>query len=154
MPIGLVMFGDKSHLDLHGALATTPISFTLSIFNKASRNMVKFWRPVAYIPNLGHENFTSGVESTEKSRASVDDENRCLSVALAPLRKLHLDGGFRTTTLGRVVKVKVWIHFIIGDMQGNNRWLAHYNSYGNVKRPYRDCKCSYADMASSNPNCV
>ena len=33
MPIGLVVFGNKSHFDLHGALATTPITFTLSIFD-------------------------------------------------------------------------------------------------------------------------
>ena len=30
MPIGLVLFGDKSHLDWHGSLSTNPLSFTLS----------------------------------------------------------------------------------------------------------------------------
>jgi hypothetical protein len=123
---GLVMFDDTSYLDLHGTLATTPILFTLSILNKASkRNIVEFWRPVTFISNLEQKNFTSGVESTEKSRASVDNENRCLYVALSPLCQLHLGGGFRMMTLGRVVKVKVWIHFIIGDIQGNNNNVQH-----------------------------
>jgi hypothetical protein len=39
---------------LQGALALTPSIFTLTIFNRTSRNNVKFWRPLAYIPNLGY----------------------------------------------------------------------------------------------------
>ncbi len=34
MPIALIIFGDKSHTDLHGALALTPIIFTLTLFNR------------------------------------------------------------------------------------------------------------------------
>ena len=52
MPVALILFIDKSHLDLHGALATTPICFTLSCFNSNARNRVDFWRPLAYLPNL------------------------------------------------------------------------------------------------------
>ena len=36
MPIGIVIFGDKSHTDLHSALALTPIIFTLTLFNEKS----------------------------------------------------------------------------------------------------------------------
>jgi hypothetical protein len=42
VPIALVLFGDKSHLDLHGSLSTLPIIFTLSCFNKESRNKAEF----------------------------------------------------------------------------------------------------------------
>jgi len=48
MPIGLVVFGDKSHMDLHGAPSLTPIIFTLTIFNRKARNNPNFWRPIAY----------------------------------------------------------------------------------------------------------
>jgi hypothetical protein len=34
MPIALVVFGDKSHTDLHSSLSLTPIIFTLSLFNR------------------------------------------------------------------------------------------------------------------------
>jgi hypothetical protein len=33
MPVGLIVFGDKSHTDLHGTLSLTPIIFTLTLFN-------------------------------------------------------------------------------------------------------------------------
>ncbi len=52
MLVGLVVFGDKSHTDLHGALALTPIICTLTTFNHACRNNTDFWRPPGYIPNL------------------------------------------------------------------------------------------------------
>ncbi len=48
----------------------------------------------------------------------------------------------------------VWIHFFIGDTEGNNKWLGQYpgNKEG-VKRPYRDCKCTYHQLSNPNPTC-
>ncbi len=42
MPVGLIVFEDKSHTDLHGALSLTPIIFTLTLFKRAARNDSKF----------------------------------------------------------------------------------------------------------------
>jgi hypothetical protein len=33
MPVGLIVFGDESHTNLHGTLSLTPIIFTLTLFN-------------------------------------------------------------------------------------------------------------------------
>ena len=54
MPIALIVFGDKSHTDLHGTLSVTPLTFTLTCFNRAARNNNDFWRPLGYIPNLSY----------------------------------------------------------------------------------------------------
>ncbi len=65
-------------------------------------------------------------------------------MVLKSLKDLHKKGEFAATVMGREVTVKVWIHFFIGDTEGNNKWLGHYP--GNRKvicRPYRDCKCEY-----------
>jgi hypothetical protein len=35
-PVGSIVFGDKSHTDLHGALPPTPIIITLTLFNRAA----------------------------------------------------------------------------------------------------------------------
>jgi hypothetical protein len=64
MPVGLIVFGDKSHTDLHGALSLTPIIFTLTLFNHAAQNDSKFWRPIGYIPNLGYGRGTSNETHT------------------------------------------------------------------------------------------
>jgi len=54
MHVALIIFADKSHYDHHGALATTPLILTLSLFNKSARNRGDFWRPMAYLPNLSY----------------------------------------------------------------------------------------------------
>ena len=36
MPVSLIVFGDKTYTDLHGALSVTPVIFTLTLFNTAS----------------------------------------------------------------------------------------------------------------------
>jgi hypothetical protein len=38
MPVALIVFGDKSHTDLHGTLSLTPIIFTLTLFNRSTHN--------------------------------------------------------------------------------------------------------------------
>jgi hypothetical protein len=50
--------------------------------------------------------------------------------------------------------VSVWIHNFIGDTEGNNKWLGQFpgNKEG-VKRPYRDCKCTYHQLNNPNLNC-
>ena len=152
MPIAMIVFADKTHTDLHGTLSVTPLIFTLTCFNRSARNNTDFWRPLAYVPNL-----SLGKNKADKreTKDKIQDEHRCLSAALESVKEIHRKGGFYATVMGRVVKIKVWIHFIIGDTEGNNKLLGHYP--GNKKqvcRPYRDCRCSYDDLKNPNPSCV
>jgi hypothetical protein len=57
--------------------------------------------------------------------------------------------------LGRTVCVKVWIHYFIGDTEGNNKWLGQYpgNREG-VRCLYQNCKCQVHDLSNPNPNCI
>ena len=137
MPIGLVVFGDKSHTDLHGALSLTPIIFTLAIFNRKARNNPNFWRPIAYIPNL---QFGKAKSDRTDTADKVQDVHVCLAYAFKSLRDLHQLGGFNAIVCGGEVHVKVWIHFFIGDTEGNSKWLSHMpGNKDGVSRPYRDC---------------
>lgn len=152
MPIAMIIFGDKSHTDLHGTLSLTPIIFTLSLFNRAARNTTKFWRPLSYIPNLSY-----GKNKADKRNTvdKVQDEHLCLSVALESIKEIHRMGGFHATVMGRDVKIKVWIHYFIGDTEGFNKWLGHYpGNKRQVSRPYRDCQCGFEDLNNPNPSCV
>jgi hypothetical protein len=152
MPVALIVFVDKTHTDLHGALSLTPIIFTLSLFNRASRNNPNFWRPLGFIPNLSYGKGTSDKTAT---RDKIQDEHDCLSFVLRSLKKIHKEKGFDCIVLGQAVHVKVWIHFFIGDTEGNNKLVGQYpgNREG-VKRPYRDCNCRYDDLSNPNPNCT
>ena len=161
MPVGIILYGDKSHFDTHGGLCVTPMSFTLSIFSRNTRNSMKFWRPMVYLPNLSENTLDDNDDDSVMdnldpitSEDSVKDEQKCLAIALESLKSLHRQDGFFTTVMGHKVKIRVWIHFISGDTQGNNRWLGHFNGSGKLAMPWRNCRCPYADMNKVDPDCV
>jgi hypothetical protein len=81
-----VIFGDKSHFNLHGSLSTLPITFTLTCFNKGSRNKEEFRCPLAFLPNLSY-GALSAKNSKKPSKQSYQDEYYCLHVALSSLQK-------------------------------------------------------------------
>jgi hypothetical protein len=134
MPVGLIVFGDKSHTNLYGTLALTPIIFTLTFFNQPSRNNTRFWRPLGYIPNLS---YGKGGADRRKTSDKLPDEHTCLSCIFETLRKITREGGFNFVILGQNVHVKVWIHYFIGDTEGNNKWLGQYSgTREGVQQPY------------------
>jgi hypothetical protein len=83
-PVGLIVFGDKSHTDLHRALSLTPTIFTLALFNRAAQNDSKFWRPIGYIPNLGYGRGTSSNKTL--TRDKIQDVHSCISLAFPSLK--------------------------------------------------------------------
>jgi hypothetical protein len=139
MPVALIVFGDNSHTDFHGALTLTPILFTMTLFKQSACNNTKFWRPIGYIPYLSYGKGTADRTST-RDEIQIQDEHTCLSCAIQSLCRISKDGGFNLVVLGEEVHINVWIHYFIGDTQGNNKWLGRYpgNREG-VQRPYRDC---------------
>jgi hypothetical protein len=97
MPVGLIVFGDKSHTNLHGTLALTPIIFTLSLFNRTAQNNIRFWRPVGYIPNLS---YGKGVADRRKISDKFQYEHTCISCIFESLCKITREGGFNLVVLG------------------------------------------------------
>ena len=56
--------------------------------------------------------------------------------------------------MGKDVHVTPFIHYFIGDTEGLNKWLGHYNgSKPGVSRPNRDCHCNLNGLKGSNPCC-
>ena len=54
MLLALIVFWDKTHANLHGSLSVTPVVYSLTLFNCATRNNPRFWRPLSYILKLCH----------------------------------------------------------------------------------------------------
>jgi hypothetical protein len=134
MPVGLIVFGDKSHTNLHRTLAMTPIIFTLTLFNWPSRNNTRFLET-----NWLHTKFIiwkSGADC-RKTSDKLQDDHTCLSCIFESLRKITREGGFNLVVLGQNIHVKVWIHYFIGDTEGNNKWLGQYS--GNCEGVEQPC---------------
>jgi hypothetical protein len=152
MPIALVIFADKSHLDLHGSLSALPILFILAYFNQESRNKEEIWQPLAFLLNLSY-GALSTKNSKKPSHQGYQDEHDCLHAAFSSLQRLHCNGGMAMTVMGRPVVGKVWIHFCVGNSHGNNHWLGHFNGSGNLNHPYRDYNCQMWYMGKPTANC-
>jgi hypothetical protein len=152
MPVGLIVFGDKSHTNLHETLALTPIMFTLTLFNWTECNNTRFWRLIGYIPNLS---YGKGVAECRKTSDKLQEEDTCISLIFKSLHKITRAGGFNLAVLGQNVHVKVWIHYFIGVTEGNNKWLGQYSgNRDRVQQPYQDCKCTFDNLKHTNPTCI
>ena len=124
-PLVLVCLYDKIHTDLYGLLSCAPFIATFSFLNKVCPNNDKFYAIFGYIRNLG---YGIGKSNNEKPRDKLQDEHNCLKLITDQIRDLNHDGGFQTYILGKLVTVKLWIHFIAGDTSGHNNLVGQYNS--------------------------
>ena len=71
----------------------------------------------------------------------------CLAAAFQSVIEINKLGGMSFNLEGKLVRSKVWIHYFVGDTEGNNKWFGHYNSSNQgVSMTYCDCKCSFEDM--------
>ena len=149
-PCPLILFYDKTHLDLHGSLACSPVIAWIGIFNEAASNNVKFSRVFGYVPNLS---YGKSKKDKQPSHEKLQDEHDCLKQIMNQLMFIHQEGGIQATILGRDVNIVPWIHLVTGDTSGHNDLCGHFNG-GAAKYPFRSCKCLLDDMDNPKPKCV
>jgi hypothetical protein len=99
--------------------------------------------------------YRKGGADRRKTSDNLQDEHTYLSCIVESLRKITREGGFNLVVLGQNVHVKVWIHYFIGDTEGNNKWLGQFSGIREgVQQPYQDCKCTFDNSNHTNPICV
>ena len=169
--VGLQFFIDKSHGDHMGALATTPVSFTIWPFNNGMRRKNEAWRQLAYIPNLEVGQGTNKgydpqrakdkaagkkVEPKYKSKLNkLKNQHILYRAAFETLRDVVDQGGIRTVIDGKVILFKIFVGMIVCDTVGANEFCCHYNSTGNsrVQCLCKCCKCGFEDLITIPPQC-
>jgi hypothetical protein len=173
-PLATVWFIDKSHSDLFGSLATTPISFTFAAFNIESRRQSKFWRNIAFIPPLNVGKGTNagkldlqaylhaetrrrkGQKRPKDSVTKLKDLQALLRVAMTSFREACKTGFIIEHKCGTRILYKPFMLLCIGDTAGNNELACHYNSSGNsdIKCLNYSCKCCFQDLVKIPTECV
>ena len=169
--VGLQFFIDKSHSDLFGSLATTPVSFTLMPYNNETRRKNAAWRTIAYIPNLdvgkgrskGYDpkrdaDKKAGKKVPPKGKYSLkklDKQHRMYRVAFESMVKAYKEGGVVINIKGVRVLVRFFVGSVICDTVGANEFCCHYNSTGNAKVSAlcKNCKCGFEDLIAVPPRC-
>ncbi len=96
-----------------------------------------------------------GGADPRKTSDKLQDKHTCLSCIFESLRKMTREGGLDLVVLGQNVHIKVWIHYFIGDTEGNNKWLGQYSGKREgVQQPYQDCKCTFDNLNHTNPSYI
>jgi len=172
-PLPIIFFIDKSHSNMFGSLATTPISFTVASLRIEVRRQSRAWRNLGFIPplnvGLGRNANALDIESyiQDVQRRQQGDKKEASSVT--KLRDLHallevaLQSFHDACKTGIVVQHKnnivalyrPFILMVIGDTAGNNELSCHYNNSGNASTPCLNysCQCGFEDLANPNARC-
>lgn len=129
VPMGIVMFIDKTNTDLHGNLSLEPVMFTLAFFKRDLRQKHEAWRNLGYILN----------QSLLKYKCPLDkltDYHAMMKVVLESLVNVMESEGIAWSLeyKGKRHNVifKPYIQFIMGDTLGHNTICAHYQGGGNA----------------------
>lgn len=124
----LILFIDKTHLDLHGNLCLEPVSFTLGIFKLKICNLPMAWRVLGYIHN---QSLMSYKYSLDKAK----DYHAYLSEIFKPIVKLQNSGGLcwplRFREKMHDVCLVCPVLFIIGDTEGHDKMVGHFLNRNN-----------------------
>ena len=148
-PMPLTVFYDKTQTCSKGTLSVAPFMVTFTFLNRTTRRKTYATFPIGLVPNLKLGKSSDNKElSTQDtlSQESVLDEHNCLYAILEGMIENAKNEGEYRMVFGKKKKCVVWIHFIIGDIEGNNRLAGAYAcNTSAVQKPYRCCKCRDLD---------
>ena len=153
----LVFFIDGTVLDKLGKLSVEPVSFTLGILNRKTRNLPQAWRTLGYIEDFSNIVRANQEQSAKKvnPKTHLQDYHAMMEHILKDLQDLQgKDNGFAwnlqigAKTYNVVFKIAVQV--VIGDCKGNDYLCGRYGTHSlQVKKLCRDCKV--CTMDGDNP---
>ena len=154
LPIGLTIYMDKLTVDRHGHLCLEPVYFTLSIFNRQTRNKPEAWRSLGYIPNIGLVS-PAETRNTFSSQEKTQLYHELLRKILRQYAFLEKTGipGFRFDYKGRRIlcDLKFFVNVVIGDTEAHDRLCGHLQyRQQNAKNVCRQCAVPFDEL--DNPN--
>jgi len=175
-PLPVTFFIDASHVDLHGSLTTTPISYSLGVLPRHLRNQHGYNKNLAYIPNLkvgqgkyhdkadlvaylsGKSRRKRGDKRTPSARGKLQDYHHLLNIAFQSFRKccekgILLDQSYMGKE--RVLYIP-FVLLVMGDTSGNNDLTCHFNNSGQLESATLNymCLCKPRKMLETPPRCV
>lgn len=164
----LIFFIDGVAIDTYGKKSLEPVSFTLGIFNRNTRNKASAWRVLGYIPNIEKTNKVNYKSSKQGSDEKRLHYHRMLSVILNGLETYQSKDGIITTLPFwtssedrepeyRRVQMKFPIMFIIGDCIGNDKLCSRLHTYVPNRLANngvcRDCNVWYEHASAHDFQC-
>ena len=120
----IILFIDGSNVDKNHRLSVEPVTVTLGIFNRSTRNLSEAWRSIGFVENFMNKT-TDDVKPSRHPSAKIQEYHAVLDHILSEIQYIQgEDSGFHwCLTLDNEVHdvvFKVAVQVIIGDCKGND----------------------------------
>ena len=169
----IIMFIDGLTIDEYSNIQIEPVTFTLGIFNRATRNKAEAWKTLGFINNINHhDTYINDNNDTALNNANNDtnqsiggmssaqklsDYHTILDKILEDLREIQESGGllWNMEYAGKTfeVRLKFPIQFVIGDCKGHNLLCGRFGSHNNTNSLCRDCDVLLKRSDNTNVIC-
>ena len=115
----IVLFVDKTHLDVKGRHTLEPIMFTTCLFNARCRARDDAWRPLGYIPNF------SKICANAPTDVIQRDYHHCIRIIMSDLvahqRLNGLNWTFRFDAIQLEKRLHIPVNLWMGDTDGADK---------------------------------
>ena len=154
--LGIKLFIDATHTDVHSNWMLDPIMFTFTFFkNKVTRSN-DAWRTLGFITHTNHN--SKAQNSRISSKQKLQDYHHQIRVILHSIKQCQDKGGFKWNLKYRdhvhQVRMIPVVLLIVGDAQGNHKFAGMYGKFFETSRVNHSCNCRWLDTDNPNIECT
>ena len=153
--LGIKLFIDATHTDVHSNWMLDPVMFTFTFFNNEVTKQASAWRPLGFITDFGQGRLKDNREVI--TRDKTQDFHLQLETIFDSLIQTQKKNGFlwELKYKGKIftVNMKPVIILIVGDTQGNHKLAGMYGSFSNTHRLNHSCNCPRSHTDDPNYKC-
>ena len=152
--LGIKMFIDATHTDVHGDWVLDPVNFTFTFLSNQVTREHRAWRPLGFVNDLKKK--STAWNNDISAHNKLIDYHSQLRVIFKSLSECQRRGGFlwnlRTGGKSYKVNMKPVLILIVGDALGNHKLAGMYNNFSNTHRVNHSCDCPLEH--TDNPNYI
>ena len=152
--LGIKMFIDGTHTDVHSNWVLEPVTFTFTFFNNVITRQRSAWRVLGFVNDLNKKSTAWNNEIT--SHKKIIDYHKQLSVIFKSFVECQNRGGFFWDLMYQnkkhKLKMKPILILVVGDAVGNHKLCGMYNNFHNAYRVNHSCDCPL--MRTDDPNYI
>ena len=141
--LGIKMFIDATHTDVHGDWILDPVSFTFTFLNNQVTREQRCWRTIGFINDLNKKSSAWNNKITAKNK--MIDYHAQLRVIFKSLAECQDRGGFswdfKYKNTIHHLRMKPVLIVVVGDAVGNHKLAGMFNNFSNTYRANHSCNC-------------